>query len=295
MRLETALLTGLSLGSIYALVALGFVILHKSSSVLNFAHGSFVVMGAYVTARTYPVFGFYGAAIAGIAAAAVTALVVERLFIRPIRNAPVISLAIMTIGIEVLLNTELTRQMGVQILSLGQPWEAASIALGPVTISVNRVLAIAVAVAVIGGFLLVFRFSSWGVSMRAAAEDRETAELVGLKLGKITMVSWTVAGALAGIAGIFLTGAPTPGLSPALAAIALRAFPAAIIGGLDSVAGALVGGLIVGMVEAFAAVYQDELLFLGRGIGDVLPFIVMILVLVFRPQGLFGGKESARV
>ena len=295
MRLETALLTGLSLGSIYALVALGFVILHKSSSVLNFAHGSFVVMGAYVTARTYPVFGFYGAAIAGIAAAAVTALVVERLFIRPIRNAPVISLAIMTIGIEVLLNTELTRQMGVQILSLGQPWEAARIALGPVTISVNRVLAIAVAVAVIGGFLLVFRFSSWGVSMRAAAEDRETAELVGLKLGKITMVSWTVAGALAGIAGIFLTGAPTPGLSPALAAIALRAFPAAIIGGLDSVAGALVGGLIVGMVEAFAAVYQDELLFLGRGIGDVLPFIVMILVLVFRPQGLFGGKESARV
>ncbi|MGW6174192.1 branched-chain amino acid ABC transporter permease [Arthrobacter sp. NPDC055138] len=293
MNLEL-LITGLSLGAVYALVALGFVIVFKASEVLNFAHGSLVVAGAYVTARTHEVLGFFGAVVAGIIAAAAVALIIERVLVRPIRNAPVISLAIMTIGVEVLMNTELVRQMGVDILPLGHPWGAATWVLGDMTIPVNRLVAILTAVIVIGLFLLAFRFSSWGVSMRAAAEDRETAELVGLKLGRISMVSWVIAGALAAVAGIFLTGAPTPGLAPSLAVIAMRAFPAAIIGGLDSVAGALAGGMLIGLVEAFAVGYQSELSFLGRGIGEVMPFIVMIIVLIIRPQGLFGRKEFVR-
>lgn len=295
MRFEAVLLTGLSLGSVYALVALGFVILYKSSEVLNFAHGSFVVLGAYVTARTYDILGFFGAALAGIIVAGLTAVVVERLLVRPIRNAPVVSLAIMTIGIEVIMNTELTRQIGSQIVTLGQPWGADTLTIAGLVVPVNRVLAMVTAAIVIGIFLAAFRFSSWGVAMRAAAEDRETAELMGINLGRIAIISWFVAGALAAVAGIFLTGAPTPGLTPALATIALRAFPAAILGGLDSVVGALVGGMIIGIVEAFAGAYQDELSFLGRGVGDVLPFIVMIIVLVIRPQGLFGRKEVVRV
>jgi len=295
MRFESLLLTGLSLGAVYALVALGFVILFKASEVLNFAHGSLVVLGAYVTARTHEVFGFFGAVLAGIIAAALAAVLIERLLVRPIRNAPVISLAIMTIGVEVLLNTELVRQIGVDIMTLGHPWGAETLTMGSLVIPMNRLIAIGTAVVVIAVFLIAFRFSSWGVSMRAAAEDRETAELVGLRLDRIAVVAWLIAGALAALAGVFLTGAPTPGLTPSLALIALRAFPAAIIGGLDSVAGALAGGMIIGLVEAFAAGYQSELAFLGRGIGDVLPFLVMIIVLIIRPQGLFGRKEFVRV
>lgn len=294
MTLEL-LISGLSLGAVYALVALGFVIVYKASEVLNFAHGSFVVAGAYVTARTHEILGFYGAVVTGILAAALLALVVERLLVRSMRNAPVISLAILTIGIEVVLNTELVRQMGVDMLPLGHPWGASTIDLLGTVIPVNRIVAIGVAVVIIGVFISAFRFSSWGVSMRAAAEDRETAELVGLKLGKISMVSWLIAGALAAVAGIFLTGAPTPGLAPGLAVVAMRAFPAAIIGGLDSVAGALVGGMIIGLVEAFSVGYQSDLAFMGRGIGEVMPFIVMIIVLIVRPQGLFGRKEFVRV
>lgn len=289
------LITGLSLGAVYALVALGFVVVFKASEVLNFAHGSFVIAGAYVTARTQELLGFYGAVIAGIAAAALLALIVERLLVRPIRDASVISLAIMTIGVEVILNTELIRRIGVDIMPLGQPWGADAVDIFGSAVPVNRIVAVIVAVVVISAFLLVFRFSPWGVAMRAAAEDRETAELLGLKLGRLSMVAWLIAGILAAVAAVFLTGAPTPGLAPTLAAVVLRALPAALIGGLDSVPGALVGGLIVGMTEAYAVAYQSELDFLGRGIGEVMPFLVMIIVLVIRPQGLFGRKETARV
>lgn len=295
MDLLSVLISGLSLGSIYALVALGIVILYKASETLNFAHGSFVVLGAYVTARTYEVFGFFGAALAGIITAAALSVLVERTIIRSMKDAPVVSLAIVTIGVEVMMNTELIRQIGADILQPGQPWGNDTLVIGATHLPYNRLFGILTAVVIVGLFLLAFRFSNWGIAMRAAAEDRETAELMGVRLGQVTMVAWATAGALAAVAGIFLTGSPTPGLTPTLAAIALRAIPAAIVGGLDSVAGALVGGLLIGMVETLATTYQSELAFLGRGVGDIMPYLVMIIVLIFRPQGLFGQKESVRV
>ena len=294
MNLMSTVIAGLSLGAIYALVALGIVILYKASEVLNFAHGTIAVLGAYVTARTVDILGFFGAVVAGVLAAALTALLIERLLVRKMANAPVVSLAIMTIGLEVILNTELTRQIGVDILELHQPWGTEAIEIFGALVPWNRILTIVFTFVIVLIFLAAFRFSSWGVSMRAAAEDREAAEIVGLKLNRIAIVSWATAGGLAAMAGIFLTGAPSAGLTSSLAVIALRAFPAAIIGGLDSVAGALVGGLIIGMVEAFAITFQPELSFLGLGLGDVIAYLVMFLVLLVRPQGLFGRKEVVR-
>jgi branched-chain amino acid transport system permease protein len=131
--------------------------------------------------------------------------------------------------------------------------------------------------------------------MRASAEDGETAALMGIRLGRVSALAWVVAGILTGVAALFLVGSPTPGVSPGAYSVALRAFPAAILGGLDSTGGALVGGLLIGMAESFAAGYQDDLLFLGRGFGDVVPYIVMIAVLLVRPSGLFGTRELTRV
>lgn len=295
MDLLSILINGLSLGSIYALVALGIVVLYKASETLNFAHGSLVVLGAYVTARTYEALGFFGAALAGVLIAAGASVLIERTIIRSMKDAPIVSLAIVTIGVEVIMNTELIRQVGADILPLGQPWGNDTLMVGGTHLPFNRLFAILTAVVIVGLFLLAFRFSNWGIAMRAAAEDRETAELMGVKLGRVTMVAWATAGALAAVAGIFLTGAPTPGLTPTLAVIAMRAIPAAIVGGLDSVSGALVGGLLIGMVETLATSFQGELAFLGRGVGDIMPYLVMIIVLIFRPQGLFGRKESVRV
>jgi branched-chain amino acid transport system permease protein len=289
------LVTGLSLGCTYALVALGIVILYKGSDVLNLAHGSIAVLGAYVTARLTSTLGFLTAALAGVVAAAVAALLMERLLVGRMRNAPVVSLAIMTIGVEVLLQTELTRQIGIDILQLGQPWGTDSVVVLGTVVPWNRIVTIAVAVVAIGAFVLTLRLSSWGVSMRAVAEDREASELVGLRLGRVAMVTWATAGGLAAVAGILLTGAPSAGLTPALSLVVLRAFAAALIGGLDSVTGALVGGLIVGMVEAIVITFQSDLAFLGLGLSDVAAFLVMFVVLLVRPQGLFGRKEVARV
>lgn len=289
------LVNGVSLGAVYALIALGFVIIFKASEVVSFMHGSLILLGAYLIAHYQTSLGFWTAAIIGIVGTTLAALLTERLLIRRLRGAPVISLAILTIGVDIILLTELTRLIGSDILNVGQPWGGDTLRLAGVGITTNRALAVVVAAVLMGLFFAAFKFSGWGVAMRAAAEDTEAASLMGIRLGRVSMIAWLVAGVLAAVAGLFLVGSPTPGVTPGVAAVALRAFPAAILGGLDSTGGAVVGGLVVGLAESFAAGYQDQIAFLGRGFGEVVPYIVMVLVLLFRPSGLFGTRELARV
>jgi branched-chain amino acid transport system permease protein len=288
------LLNGLSLGAIYALIALGFAIIFKSSEVVSFTHGSLLLLGAYSIARLSDSLGFWGAVAVGLLLTAVAGLIIERVLVNPLRGAPVISLAILTIGVDIILATDLTRRIGSDILNVGQPW-TGNFRVGGIGISENRFIAMIVAALLIVAFFAAFKYSSWGVAMRAAAEDGEAAALMGIRLGRVSALSWVVAGVLAAVAGLFLAGAPTPGVSPIIGAVALRAFPAAILGGLDSTGGALAGGIIIGLCESFASGYQEHLLFLGRGFGDVVPYVVMILVLLVRPSGLFGTKELTRV
>jgi branched-chain amino acid transport system permease protein len=289
------LLNGVSLGALYALIALGFVIIFKASEVVSFTHGSLLLLGAYSIARLSDRIGFLPAVLVGIALTALAALIIERVIINRLRGAPVISLAIVTIGIDIILLTELIRRIGSDILNVPHPWGGESFRIGDVGISQNRLIATGVAALLIVAFFLAFKYSSWGVAMRASAEDGETAALMGIRLGRVSALAWVVAGALAAVAALFLVGAPTPGVSAAAYTVALRAFPAAILGGLDSTGGALVGGLLIGLAESFAAGYQDQILFLGRGFGDVVPYVVMIAVLLVRPSGLFGTKELTRV
>ena len=289
------LLNGISLGAMYALIALGFVIIFKASEVVSFTHGSLLLLGAYSIARLSEPLGFLLAALVGIAITALAAFVIERVIINRLRGAAVISLAIVTIGVDIILLTELIRRIGSDILNVPHPWAGGSVRVGDVGISENRLIAIAVAAVLIGLFFAAFKYSNWGIAMRASAEDGETAALMGIKQGRVSALAWVVAGVLAAVAALFLVGSPTPGVSPSTYAVALRAFPAAILGGLDSTGGALVGGLLIGIAEAMAAGYQDQLLFLGRGFSAVVPFIVMIAVLMFRPSGLFGTKELTRV
>jgi branched-chain amino acid transport system permease protein len=289
------LVNGISLGAVYALIALGFVIIFKSTEVVSFMQGSLILLGAFLIAHYQESLGFWIALIIGIVGTTLVALLTERAFIRPLRGAPVISLAILTIGVDILLLTELTRRIGSDILNAGQPWGGDTLRVAGIGITTNRALAVLVAVVLMAVFFAAFKFSSWGVAMRAVAEDTETAALMGIRLGRVSMIAWGVAGVLAGVAGVFLVGAPTPGVAPGVAAVALRAFPAAILGGLDSTGGAVVGGLVVGLAESFAAGYQDQIAFMGRGFGDVVPYVVMVLVLLVRPSGLFGTRELTRV
>jgi branched-chain amino acid transport system permease protein len=289
------LLSGLSLGVIYALIALGFVVIFKSSEVVSFMHGSLLLFGAYTIVRLQGPLGFWLAAIAGILLTGLLGLLIDRVLLTRLRGAPVISLAILTIGLDILLSTELIRRIGSDILNIAHPWGGRVLHLGSVGITANRAVAMAVAAVLIALFFLAFKYSNWGVAMRAAAEDGEAAALMGIRLGRVSALAWVVGAGLAAVAGLFLVGSPTPGVTAAVGATALRAFPAAILGGLDSTGGALVGGLVVGITETLASGYQDQLAFLGRGFGAVVPYIVMIAVLLFRPSGLFGTRELTRV
>jgi branched-chain amino acid transport system permease protein len=289
------LINGISLGFIYGLIALGFVVIYKATEVVNFAQGSVLLLGAYVVARTHQSLGFTLAVIVGTAAGALGALLIEFLFVRRPRHADPIALAILTIGVDIALATDLTRRIGQRVLSFDDPWGNAKIDLGPFTVPQARIAAMVVSIVLVALFFTAFKYTSWGVATRATAEDHEAAALMGIRRGRVSMVSWIVAGGLATVAGVFLGTSPSPGLNNTSNLTALNAFPAAVVGGLDSTEGAIVGGLLIGVVQSLSAGYNDKVSFLGSPLGDVAAYGVMLIVLLWRPSGLFGTREVARV
>jgi branched-chain amino acid transport system permease protein len=291
----TLLVGGLLLGAIYALVALGFVTIFRATGVINFAQGSLVLLGAYVIGRLHESIGFWPAAVVGIVTAAFAALVVDALLIRRIRRADLGTLAILTLGIDILLLTELTREIGTDVISIGAPWGADVVEVAGIRVPASRVVAGAVALVLVAALAVAVRVTDWGVAMRSAAEDGEAAALMGIRLNRVAAGAWALAGALAAVGGLFLTSFPAAGVTGTVGLVALAAIPAVVLGGFDSPEGAVIGGLIIGVVSVLSSGYQDELSFLGRGIGAVAPFVVMLLVLLVRPSGLFGTSEVTRV
>jgi len=291
----TLVVGGLFLGSIYSLVALGFVTVFKATQVINFAQGSVLLLGAYVIARAHDSIGFWPAVVLGVLAAAVAAVLIDAVFIRRVRDADLGTLAILTLGIDILLLTELTRRIGTDVLNIGAPWGSDVVEALGIRIPASRVIAGGVAMVLVAGFWAAFKFTDWGIAMRSAAEDGETASLMGIRLNRVAAAAWALAGALAAIGGLFLTSFPAAGVTGGVGLVALAAIPAVVLGGFDSPAGAVVGGLIIGVVSVLTAGYQQELSFLGRGLGGVAPYVVMLLVLLVRPSGLFGTREITRV
>lgn len=291
------LFSGISLGAVYALLALGFVVIFKATEVVNFAHGGLLVVGAWFISwfRVERDWSFWLALVAGVVITAMLAWLVQRVLVRSMGGRSIIAVGIMTIGVDVVLQTEIIRRIGVDVLTLADPWQSRTVDVFGITVPQTRVAAVVVGVGLLVGFFAWFKWSDWGVAMRASAEDTETAALMGIRLGRVSSVAWVIAGALAATAGVFLTAFPAAGLETTTGAVALRAFPAAILGGLDSTGGAIVGGLVIGVAEVLTQGYQNDLTFLGEGFYTVMPYVVMVVVLLIRPTGLFGTKEAARV
>lgn len=288
------LFNGLALGSVYALIALGFSLVHKASNVVNFAHGSLLLLGGYLVTVLHETLGFVGAvAVAALGTAA--AAMLEALVLRRLRQSGSAVPTILTIGVDILLLTELARRIGGDVLRSGDPWGADVVNLAGITVPETRIACLVVTLALVGTFFATFRWSRWGLAMRALSLDEEAAALMGVRGSRLRMSAWALAGLMATIAAVFLAAFPTPGLDRTTGHIALAAFPAAVIGGLGSVGGALLGSLVVGFAEAAAVGYQQHLDLLGGGLADIVPYLVMILVLVARPQGMLGSKELTRV
>jgi branched-chain amino acid transport system permease protein len=288
---------GLALGARYALVALGFVIIYRATGVINFAQGGLLAVGAYLTYAFANDAGlpFFLAVVLALAFSALLGAAVERTMLRPMVGQPVFAVIMITIGLLFILEQVVTTVWGYDSLNLADPWGVDTVRAGDVVMSVRDLWTLGLAAAVLAGFFAFFRLSKLGVAMRATALDPEAALAQGISARRVFAVSWAISAALAALAGVTLASGPAA-LSPGIGAIALVAFPAMIVGGLDSPIGAVVGGIIIGLTQALTAGYQQDLFpWAGDNFGAVMPYLVMILILLVRPYGLFGTKEVRRV
>lgn len=288
---------GIALGSRYALVALGFVVIFRATKVINFAQGGLVVLGAYLTYNALQTWGlpFVAAVLIGVLGVALVGAAIERLVLRRMVGQPTFSMIMITIGILFIINEVVATVWGTDTLELGDPWGIRVIHASSVTILLKDFWTIGLAGAVLAGFFFFFRFSTMGVAMRATAVDQEAALAQGISARRVFALSWGIAGMVAALAGVTLASGPG-NVSVNIGLIALAAFPAMILGGLDSPGGAVIGGLVIGLTQVLTAGYQPKWFpSLGPGFKDVMPYLVMIVILLVRPYGLFGTKDVRRV
>ena len=296
---------GLSLGAVYSLVAIGFVLIYKATDVLSFAQPALVVVGAgLISARAVDRgVPFWIAFIVGILLTGIIGLVMERTFLRPMVGEPVFSVAILTIGIDILLRTVLNNWIGLNPRYLGDPFQSfgnfGSVNVGGVTLKYLEIAALFTGVVLIILLSVFFKRSKYGVAMMATSYDQEAALAQGINVGRIFGLVWLISGVLAGFAGFFITGGFNT-LTQASFLSALRVLPAVAIGGLDSIPGAVIGSLIIGLTQGYVAYYQLMLegvigFSLGSGFSLIAPYLIMFFILIFKPDGLFGTKEVERV
>lgn len=306
-QLLGTIVNGVSLGAIYALLAMGFVIIFKATQVVNFAHGAMATLGAFFTALVAVDLNFPGRYIQGspllawsvsvlvaLVMSALVGMLLERVFVRPMVGEELFSLAIVTLGMNIILLTVATDLIGPDPRSMADPWGDARVDMGFVIIPKTEIAQFVVAIALMATVGVFFR-SRTGVAMRATAFDQEAARAQGINVGRIFAIAWAIGAVLATVGGVFGSMYPRRvGVFPDTALLAMRAFPAIILGGLDSVGGAVIGGLLVGLAEALAGSYLTHPIF-GAGFSGIVPYLLMMLVLFVRPYGLFGTAEVRRV
>ncbi|MEU6998630.1 branched-chain amino acid ABC transporter permease [Nonomuraea sp. NPDC046570] len=289
-----SVIRGLGNGSIYALLALGFVIIYKATRVISFAQPALMLAGAVAVSYLAEVTGFLPAVLLAALLIAAVALGIERVAIRPMVGRPVFVVAIITLGIDVVVRVVVNALIGRDVRQMHDPWGFSLVEFGGLVVQ-QRWLAMLATTAVLVGLLYAFfRHTRYGLAIRAAAFDQETALAQGVSVGMVFALSWGLAGFLAAIAGMFVgTG---QGIEQLTWIVALKALPAIIVGGLDSLGGAVVGGLTIGVVESLFQSYQGEVApWLGQNFAVVTPYVVMLVVLLVRPYGLFGTREVERV
>jgi branched-chain amino acid transport system permease protein len=288
---------GLALGAIYALVALGFVIIYKSTGVINFAQGELMLLGTYLVWAFQRQAGlpFLMAVLLALVVMAGTGWSIERSILRHMVGRPVYAVVMITIALSIVIHQVVTGIWGFGEKRIRTPWGATQLNVGDVRLLSGNLMTILVIGLLVAAFFAFFRYSRFGVAMRATAFDQEAALAVGIPVTRVYAWSWMIAAVLATIAGVFLADFPRA-LHPGLSFVALRAFPAAIVGGLDSPNGAVVGGMIIGLVELMVQGYQPQFApWLGENVHVVAAYAVMIIVLIVRPYGLFGTREVQRV
>ena len=288
--------SGIVVGSIYALAALGFVLIYKSSKVLNIAHGQIIAAGAFIA---YALTGMVGIPIyisffLSMVITFFLAMSVERIFLRRLIGEPIISVIMVTIGLMSIIDGLIfLTPFGSVNFSFPRFLPRTLISFGGVSISWTQLVGVIVTAVMIGGFSWFFKKSTIGISMRAVSDDQFASMSVGISVPRVFGLAWATAGLSAAAAGVIIGN--ITGLNfETLQAFGITVFPVVILGGLDSILGAVVAGIIMGIIQQFASGYLDGNWGLN-GTAEVLPYIILLIILLFKPHGLFGIHEIERV
>ena len=286
-----ALIRGLNLGSIYALIALGYTMVYGIAKMLNFAHGDIIMVGAYsvivsaVTLKLPPVV----AILIAVVVCAALGVTIEFLAYRPLRQSPPLAVLITAIGVSYLLQNLALLIFGPEQKSTPALFDLPSLTLGGVTVDGITLLTLGVTAAIMVGLTLFINLTRMGKAMRAVSEDRDAAELMGISVNKTITITFAIGSALAAVASVFFGATytyikPTTGSMPGI-----KAFTAAVFGGIGSIPGAMLGGILLGLIEQLSKVYISTLW------SDAVVFGVLVLVLVFKPAGLLGKRVREKV
>ncbi len=286
--------TGFALGMVYALIAIGFVIILKCSEAFNIAQGHFVLVGGYLGYTFLVTFQLpvWATLLLAILTATAMGLFIERLTLRPLVGQPVLAIVMVTIALATILGGLATLIWGAEYKAYHGLLPTITLKIGEISVPSESLIGLIVSIVTVAILMLFLRYTKIGLAMRATAEDLQVVQSVGIKATTVYAVSWVIASIVGVIGGILLGG--VSGANMELAEIGLKAFAVVLLGGVNSIGGAILGGIILGMLENVAAGYLDPLL-PGGGLAKVFPFIVMIIVLIFRPYGLFGLVRIERI
>ena len=287
------LANGVMIGLMYSLIALGFVLVYKATDAINFAQGEFVMLAGFLLAGMLVLAGapFWLGVLVAVAGMVAFGFGLERVVLRPLLGRPIIAVIMATIGLAAVLRGAAPLFFGAETRSIPLPISDEPIALGIFSLSPVQLVGALLSLSFLGAFTWFFMKSRMGVAMRAVADNQQVAMAMGINVQRYFAIAWGMAGIVSALGG--LAWGALLGVDVHLALIGLKVFPVVILGGLDSIVGAIVGGLIIGVVENLAAGYLDPLV--GGGTKDFAPYVLMILMLMFRPYGIFGKRRIERV
>ena len=285
--------SGIAVGCLYALIALGFVLIIKATDILNFAHGEIIMISSllcYFLMAKYH-FSFLSASLITVLIAALLGVLTERVVLRPMLGEPIFAVVMITIGLSIFLRSLAGIIFGHDNYVFPSPFPKEPMNLAGITLSMTQIWVMISTALLVLIFFIFFKYSRMGLAMRGTANNQETALLMGISTKRVFAMVWGIAFVTAAIAGIFLANVMVVNIG--LTFTAISAFPAIILGGLESIPGAIIGGLAIGVIENLAGGYLDQMI--GGGVKDVTPFVVLFLILMFKPYGLFGKEEIERV
>jgi branched-chain amino acid transport system permease protein len=287
-------LNGLIVGALYGVVAMCFVLIYKASQIVNFAQGEFLLIGAWVcwwmlTKYQLP---FYAAFLLTLAFMMAFGFLLQVVVLRPLIGEPVISVIMVTIGLSIFFQALMKWMFGVFAQPFPPIFAARSVSVLGLEVQTVYVMSTAVSLVIMGGFAWFFKFSRMGLAMRATAFNQQVAQSLGVSIRQVFALSWGIAAMVSAVAGVVV--GVVNGVSSALSFFGIKVFPAVILGGLDSIIGAVLGGLVIGVLENVAHYVDSQFLNWGN-LYEVAPFYVLIIILMIRPYGLFGTQDIERV